>query len=120
MFLPLWPSSPLPKLADSIQLDLHKAYKSPSLRGWDFRAWREHSREFCDGDFGMLVLSRRLGETVIIGGDIKVTVLSASKTQVRLGIAAPEEIRVLREEVYQRSLGGKHDDAPENPKGDLL
>ncbi|MDB6060909.1 MAG: carbon storage regulator [Verrucomicrobiaceae bacterium] len=50
----------------------------------------------------MLVLSRRSDETVIIGDDIKITVLSISGNQVRIGIAAPKEISVHREEVYKR------------------
>jgi carbon storage regulator len=50
----------------------------------------------------MLVLSRRLGETLIIGDDIKITVLGISGTQVRLGIAAPKDVSVHREEVYRR------------------
>ncbi len=50
----------------------------------------------------MLVLSRRLGETLIIGDDIKITVLGISGNQVRLGIAAPKEVTVHREEVYRR------------------
>jgi carbon storage regulator len=50
----------------------------------------------------MLVLSRRLGETLIIGDDVKVTALGISGNQVRLGIAAPKEVSVHREEIYQR------------------
>lgn len=50
----------------------------------------------------MLVLSRRLGETLIIGNDTKISVLGISGNQVRLGITAPKEITVHREEVYQR------------------
>ena len=50
----------------------------------------------------MLVLSRRLEETVFIGDDIQVTVLGISGNQVRLGIAAPKVIPVHREEVYRR------------------
>lgn len=50
----------------------------------------------------MLVLSRRLEETLIIGDDIKVTVLGISGNQVRLGISAPKVVSVHREEVYKR------------------
>jgi carbon storage regulator len=50
----------------------------------------------------MLVLSRRLDETLIIGDDIKITVLGISGNQVRIGIAAPKEVSVHREEVYLR------------------
>jgi carbon storage regulator len=50
----------------------------------------------------MLVLSRRLGETLMIGDDVKVTVLGISGNQVRVGIAAPKEVSVHREEVYIR------------------
>lgn len=50
----------------------------------------------------MLVLSRRLGETLIIGDNIKIAVLGINGNQVRLGISAPREVSVHREEVYQR------------------
>ncbi len=49
----------------------------------------------------MLVLARRPGESITIGDDIKVTVLSASNRQVRIGISAPRHIPVLREEIYR-------------------
>jgi carbon storage regulator len=54
----------------------------------------------------MLVLSRKLGETLIIGDDIKITVLGISGNQVRMGIAAPKEISVHREEVKARIDAG--------------
>lgn len=50
----------------------------------------------------MLVLSRRLDETLIIGDDIKIKVLGISGNQIRIGIEAPKEISVHREEVYNR------------------
>lgn len=50
----------------------------------------------------MLVLSRRIEETLIIGDDIKIKVLGISGNQIRIGIDAPKEISVHREEIYQR------------------
>ena len=50
----------------------------------------------------MLILSRRNGESFVIGEDIKITVLSQRSNQVRIGIDAPRELPVFREEVLER------------------
>ena len=50
----------------------------------------------------MLVLSRKAEESMIIGDDIKITVLDIRGGQVRIGITAPQEVKIHREEVYER------------------
>ena len=50
----------------------------------------------------MLILTRRVGETLMIGDEVSVTVLGVKGNQVRLGVNAPKDIAVHREEIYQR------------------
>jgi len=50
----------------------------------------------------MLILTRRIGETVVIGDDISITVLGVKGNQVRVGVNAPRDVSVHREEIYQR------------------
>ena len=52
----------------------------------------------------MLILTRRVGETLMIGNDISVTVLGVKGNQVRIGVSAPRDVAVHREEIYQRIL----------------
>jgi carbon storage regulator len=50
----------------------------------------------------MLVLSRRIGETIVIDGDIQVTIVAIQGDRVRLGVAAPPTVRVDRQEIHER------------------
>jgi carbon storage regulator len=53
-------------------------------------------------ELAMLILTRRVGETVVIGNDVTVTVLGVKGNQVRLGVNAPREVAVHREEIFER------------------
>jgi len=72
----------------------------------------------------MLILTRRVGETVMIGNDVTVTILGVKGNQVRVGINAPKNVAVHREEIYERikreqQQGGSHDEPHDSESADF-
>jgi len=66
----------------------------------------------------MLILTRRAGETVMIGSDVTITVLGVKGNQVRIGINAPKDVAVHREEIFQRIQSEKEAETGETPEAD--
>ena len=67
----------------------------------------------------MLILTRRVGESVVIGEDVTVTVLGVKGNQVRIGINAPKHVAVHREEIFERIKSGRSADGAADESSDL-
>ncbi|HKV96317.1 MAG TPA: carbon storage regulator CsrA [Gammaproteobacteria bacterium] len=65
----------------------------------------------------MLILTRRVGETIMIGDNVTITVLGVKGNQVRIGVNAPKDIAVHREEIYER-IKHEHENAAQAPPAD--
>jgi carbon storage regulator len=64
----------------------------------------------------MLILTRRVGETVMIGNDVTVTVLGVKGNQVRIGVNAPRDVAVHREEIFERIKREEQDGGSNTPQ----
>ena len=65
----------------------------------------------------MLILTRRVGETVMIGNDVTVTVLGVKGNQVRIGVNAPRDVAVHREEIFERIKREEQEDGAQPAHG---
>ena len=68
----------------------------------------------------MLILTRRIGESVMIGDDIKISVLGVKGNQIRIGVSAPREVAVHREEIFQRIQEERAGKSPQQEQPEAL
>ena len=66
----------------------------------------------------MLILTRRIGETLMVGDDVTITVLGVKGNQVRIGVNAPKDVAVHREEIYERIQSEKAGNDAKNETSD--
>ena len=66
----------------------------------------------------MLILTRRIGETLMVGDDVTITVLGVKGNQVRIGVNAPKDVAVHREEIYERIQSENAGNDTENEPSD--
>jgi carbon storage regulator len=68
----------------------------------------------------MLILTRRPGESIIVGDDVTITVLGLRHNQVRVGVVAPKNVAVHREEIYERIQSAKRLEAKEAEEAETV
>ena len=76
---------------------------------------QQRDGEQAQKELAMLILTRRVGESVVIGNDVTVTVLGVKGNQVRLGVNAPREVAVHREEIFERIKREQAEDKSPQP-----
>lgn len=69
-------------------------------------AGRARKATYVTKEIYMLILTRKVGESIVINDDIKVTILGVKGMQVRIGIDAPKDVQVHREEIFKRIQAG--------------
>ncbi len=67
----------------------------------------------------MLVLTRKVGESLIIGDNIKITICAVNNSQIRVGIQAPKDIEIHREEIYEK-IKKEKEGSEKNSNGKLM